>query len=305
MASIKAKHLASVLASKQAEVKDAESIVLKHGNGMSTADVNLQGATVTSWKICGSELLFLSKKAILDQPSKAIRGGIPIVFPQFGPGVLPQHGFARVSKWVHKESTLNRGTGDVTSVFTLTHNEQTLAQWPHKFELKLTIVLKNSSLSQQLSITNKNDEEAFDFTTLLHTYLRVDDIHKATVDGLQGCVYTDKVEDAKDFHQGDRYVRFDGEVDRVYQNVQSDVAVGDGGNCDVLVKKTGFSDVVVWNPWIDKAKAMSDFEDEEYKTMVCVEVGTVAAPITLKAGESWQGAQGLSLRVLERPAGKK
>ena len=49
------------------------------------------GATVLSWIVDGTEKLFLSSKAILDG-TKAIRGGIPLVFPQFGPGVLQQHG---------------------------------------------------------------------------------------------------------------------------------------------------------------------------------------------------------------------
>jgi glucose-6-phosphate 1-epimerase len=46
-----------------------------------TVEVHLCGATVISWKNAnGSENLWLSEKAILDG-SKAIRGGIPVVFP--------------------------------------------------------------------------------------------------------------------------------------------------------------------------------------------------------------------------------
>lgn len=62
-----------------------------------------------------------------------------------------------------------------------------------------------------------------------------------------------------------------------------------------MVRKDGFEDVVVWNPWVEKSKAMMDFEDLEYKSMVCVEVGSVTNAITLKPGETWSGSQILSL----------
>lgn len=47
-----------------------------------SVEVLLYGATVTSWKSNGgkTENLWLSEKAALDG-SKAVRGGIPVVFP--------------------------------------------------------------------------------------------------------------------------------------------------------------------------------------------------------------------------------
>ena len=33
----------------------------------------------------------------------------------------------------------------------------------------------------------------------------------------------------------------------------------------------------MWNPWIAKSKRMSDFGDEEYKGMLCVEVAEIGA----------------------------
>jgi Aldose 1-epimerase len=47
--------------------------------------------------------------------------------------------------------------------------------------------------------------------------------------------------------------------------------------------------VVIWNPWLKKAKAMSDFADAEYRRMVCVEPGVIHTPHILTPGSTWTG----------------
>lgn len=82
----------------------------------------LYGATVISWKT-GTlynpepvERLFVSGKAALDG-SKAVRGGIPIVFPCFGAPSHPeharlgQHGFARNQVWTFDSVVMDDGSG--------------------------------------------------------------------------------------------------------------------------------------------------------------------------------------------------
>ena len=59
-------------------------IELKHGKGNSSLTVVPFGASVISWIVDGQEKIFVSKKAVMDG-TKAIRGGIPICFPNFGP----------------------------------------------------------------------------------------------------------------------------------------------------------------------------------------------------------------------------
>ena len=120
--------------------------------------------------------LSFSDKAIF-QEGKAIRGGVPLVWPQFGPGVLPQHGFARVKTWTLGES---KTTGDVSVQLHLSHDEETLKVWPHKFRLTATIRLSEHSLHQELSVDNV-DDHAFDFTALFHTYFAVNDIKTTKV----------------------------------------------------------------------------------------------------------------------------
>jgi glucose-6-phosphate 1-epimerase len=113
-----------------------------------------------------------SDKAVFE-PGKAIRGGVPIVWPQFGPGPLLQHGFARIKSWQLGEKSI---TDDVSVQLHLTHDDDTLKVWPHKFHLIVTIRLTEQSLHQELQVTNI-DDHSFDFTALFHTYFNVNDIN--------------------------------------------------------------------------------------------------------------------------------
>jgi len=90
-----------------------------------------------------------------------------------------------------------------------------------------------------------------------------------------------------------------GEVDSVYANLAATnlkIQFGDnqaaGG---IQLHKNGLKDIVVWNPWTEKAAGMADFDNEEYHRMICVEAGQVAEFVALAAGDSWQGSQVLSL----------
>ncbi|KAJ2162573.1 hypothetical protein GGF46_000576 [Coemansia sp. RSA 552] len=258
-----------------------ERVVLSQADG-SSAEIYLFGATVTSWKSQGKERLFLSKQAKLDG-SKAVRGGIPLVFPQFGPGELPQHGFARTRRWTFVEAA-DHGKG-VVAQFELRENEATLAsKWPFKFVLHYTVDMTASTLSTIIRYENADVKE-FSFTSLMHTYFRVPDIADTTVSGLKDVAYTDKVKDTTNVNEARERVTVAANEDRVYTDVPGIVSVGYGGE-SVSIRRFNFKDIVLWNPWAEKAKEMSDFADGEYKDMICVEAGTVDAKITLKPGET-------------------
>jgi len=240
----------------------------------------------------------MSPKAVY-AVGKALRGGIPVVFPQFGPGKLPQHGFARNRLWRHGETTVNKATGDVTSSFELTEDAETLAVWPHPFKLTLTVALKVNSLSQQLLIHNTG-KDTFEFTTLLHTYFKIDNITTTEVRGLKGLTYLDKPNNAAPTLESEDAVRFRGEVDRVYvEGGSREVRIGDEADAEWLIKTKGFSDFVVWNPAPEKAKGMGDLGEENWDKFICVEAGSVAKPVNLGPGESWEGSQGLSIVMKE------
>ena len=47
-------------------------------------------------------------------------------------------------------------------------------------------------------------------------------------------------------------------------------------NHRITVEKTGSKSTVIWNPWIDKADAMSDMAPGEWQRMLCIETANAA-----------------------------
>lgn len=275
-----------------------------------SVEVLLHGATVTSWKDAnGHEKLWLSDKAVLDG-SKAVRGGIPLVFPVFGTAPdhaatskLPQHGFARSSRWEFlgkstSESSNNSASADLSvkldfGLSSASLGDAVRALWPYEFHLIYSVTLERSSLGTAMVITNK-DEKAWDFQVLMHTYLRVKDITQVVVEGLDASEYIDKV-DAAQVKTQSSAVTITGETDRVYTPAKGPgepVKVVEGGKPVFSVVRDSLNDLVVWNPWADKAQGMGDFAPKDgYKEMICVEAGSVKLWQTLEPGDAFEGAQ--------------
>lgn len=262
--------------------------VLTHESG-SRVEVYPQGAHVTSWRdVRGRELLFLSQRAVL-APGSAIRGGVPVVFPQFAAqGPLPKHGFARTSEWSVLEHGID-GASRAHVGLALESSERTLAIWPHRFRTELRVHLTAESLILQLRVRNPG-EDPFDFTCALHAYLRVEDIEHARLQGLQGARYVDKVRGRDADVQPGTALALGGETDRIYVGAPDHLVLLDGDR-PLGVRKTGFPDYVVWNPWKEKAAALPDMADSEYREMLCVEAAVAATAIRLPPGGDWLGEQ--------------
>jgi glucose-6-phosphate 1-epimerase len=266
--------------------------------------VRLHGATLTSWACDGDEILFVSEKAVLDN-KKAIRGGIPIVFPNFGPWSggqgRVQHGFARTAAWSVKEQPTSDSESASVSL-SLKDDEKTRSQWDYSFELVYTIRITKTSLHTSLTVHNhttktKEDSTNFDFTALLHTYFRVEDVKQVRISGgFQGTEFVDKVTGGQKVEKEDReLLEISGETDRVYKKTSSQrhVILTDKNlkKKSITIEKENLPDTVVWNPWTDKAKGMADFGDDEYEKMVCVEAGYVSERKVLPANESFKMSQ--------------
>jgi D-hexose-6-phosphate mutarotase len=207
----------------------------------------------------------------------SIRGGVPICFPWFGQAAgdpeLPSHGFARLSDWslvgAHDDGA------DVTLRLALTEDNATGASdWPHRFEAIYTVVV-GARLSLALTVTNRGNQ-ALIYEEALHTYLGVRDLHATEVTGLEGTPFYDQRAGPELMDGEPRAVRFEAETDRIYPDTGASTTVRDlQGGRSVLITKSNSETTVLWNPWITRAADLSDFGDDEWKTMVCVEAGNI------------------------------
>ncbi|RYP44400.1 hypothetical protein DL768_009132 [Monosporascus sp. mg162] len=278
-----------------------------------SVEVLRKGATVISWKDrAGNEKLWLSDAADLDGP-KPVRGGIPLVFPNFGTtpdhpatAKLPQHGFARTSQWEFlgkstSESSPGKGPSDAAvkldfGLASSTVDESLQGLWTYSFSAIYSVTLSQEGLSTSIVITNDGNEP-FEAQVLMHTYLRVKDITKVEVAGLDNSEYLDKVDAAKAKTQSGA-VTITGETDRVYtpaKGPSEPVVVSEGGEPVFNVVRDGLKDVVVWNPWVEKAAGIGDFEPKDgYKHMICIEAGSVRGWLKLEGGETFEGGQTIS-----------
>ncbi len=240
----------------------------------STAEVYRLGAHVTSFKKQGEPpLLFMSQFSRFEE-GHPIRGGIPVIFPWFGPREgLPQHGFARLKTWELKEVT-QALEGGVTVRFQLPDCPEASTFPPHSAEYVVTV---KDTLSLQLLVTNNSPDEVFCFESCLHTYFEVSDITAITIHGLKGTRYLDKVAKFAEATETNDAIHIRSEVDRIYLDTAAAVEIHDPRLGRVIaITKEGSASTVVWNPRITKAQQMPDFGNEEYAHMLCVESGNVA-----------------------------
>ena len=251
----------------------------------STAEIYLHGAQVTQFrKKDEPPLLFVSQCSRFTE-GQPIRGGIPVVFPWFGPREgLGQHGFARIKPWDLREFT-PAPDGSVSVRFRLPDCPEASAF--HAFTADY-IVTVNQALTLQLIVTNQSKDGEFTFENCLHSYFEVGDVTAISINGLRGLSYLDKVAGFVEKTETSNALRIASEVDRVYLDATGTVEIFDPRlGRKIVVEKQGSASTVVWNPWIAKARQMPDFGDEEYERMVCVESGNVASnSISLPPGGS-------------------
>jgi glucose-6-phosphate 1-epimerase len=250
------------------------------------------GAHLTSWRAAdGVERLFTSRLAEFS-PGVAIRGGVPIIFPQFaGLGTLPKHGFARTSRW-QWQSAPDEPTHHARLRWC--DDAVTYSQWPQHFEAEYTVALQAESLKMTLEILNTG-AQVFSFTAALHTYLRIKDVEQISVTGLQGLRYRDSAAGGAESCQSEAELYIAGEIDRIYLSAIRPIQVVESGQRTITCSAEGFTDAVIWNPGADKGAALADLEPDGYRRMLCVEAATIGEPVVLEPGAKWSGTQKLAL----------
>jgi len=266
-----------------------EAVRLQTPDG-AVAIVALHGAQVLSWLPAGgTEQLFLSERADFSSGA-AIRGGVPVIFPQFaerGPGL--RHGFARRQRW--REIDRRQAENHACVTFRLEADEATHALWPHAFALELTIMIEGRRLDIELEVFNPG-QESFQFTAAFHTYLRLGNVELARLEGLEGLEYLEASQAGRRMRDERYALLVDDEVDRIYLRAARPLLLSEPTR-QLAIEQSGFTDVVVWNPWQERCATLPDMAPLDFRRMLCVEAGTIAEPVLLPAGEDWYGRQTL------------
>jgi glucose-6-phosphate 1-epimerase len=264
--------------------------------GLSSADIYLHGAQVTSWRPAGQqEVLFLSRESRWED-GRAIRGGIPICFPWFrGKADHPQapaHGVVRTKAWT-LVSTAQSPEGVVVCLATES-DETSRKWWPHEFRLVHRISI-GAELGLELTATNRG-AGPMRFEEALHTYFRVGDVRKVNVAGLDGTTFLDNTDGNREKRQRGN-VAIEKATDNAYLDTRGPLELIDPALRRSLRTVKGNSlTTVVWNPWEDGAKALADLGDEEWQQMACVEASNIlGAAVNLAPGE--EHAMNATLRV--------
>jgi glucose-6-phosphate 1-epimerase len=251
-------------------------------------EVLLHGAHVTRFTPAGMEpLLFVSDRAVF-RDGAAVRGGVPVIFPWFGPRAghpeSPMHGLVRTRAWKLLRVAAT-AEGVVEVVLGIGDTAETRAHWDHSFRLELAVRFA-TDLGVRLTVLNSG-AQAFRCETAFHPYFVVGDIRSVGVRGLLGVPYLSKTEGMARRVEDEEVVRFSGETDRVYCGTEGTCVIEEPGRPSVVLEKRGSRTTVVWNPWIAKAAAMADFGDAEWPGMVCVEQANVGDDaLEVSAGQS-------------------
>ena len=247
-----------------------------------SALISLLGGQVMSFQPAGARPVLWHNPDLVWSPGQTLRQGIPVCWPWFGdldknPEAVRKsvasvfktpphsaHGTARNSSW------------SLQSVIEDTdHTEVNLQLDNPPEDLSLTARYRfGESLSCEL-ITGNQGTRPITLSMALHSYFPVSDIEKVSIQGLEGRVYIDALESWIQRKQAGS-LRFEAETDRIYQNTSELLSLEDEGwRRRIYLRSTSSRSAVVWNPWIDKSRRLSQFSSESYRSMVCIETARV------------------------------
>ncbi len=277
----------------------------------SEATIYLQGAHLTRWTPRlsgggGNDVLYLSPKSAL-APGKAIRGGVPVLFPWFGDRwngkeydvahgtKSPSHGFARTSVWTVARTHLTPD-GEVQVTLSLEPSELSASLGYSSFHVTMEFRVA-AQLHQEMTVTNRGAEPMI-FEQGLHSYFAVADVPAARLDGLRGSTYLDKRDNLIRKVQRESQFAFTRDVDQVHVHTSEPLTLYDtAATRSIQIIKTGSQTTVIWNPWSVLTPGLPDLPEDGWQHFICVETVNAADDrITLQPGASYGMAA--TLRVL-------
>jgi glucose-6-phosphate 1-epimerase len=206
--------------------------------------------------------------------TKPYAGGAPHCFPQFGPGALMQHGFARGMKFIPEERAKKLSFDRM--IFKLEPTEETLKVWDYDFEYRFDITLRADCLEWDLIIMNKG-EKPFDVTLGMHNYFDVSSLKNIVISGpFSGATTIDKVSGAEGKAPSND-IKVDKFMDVLYKGVKGPITLKDTGKGTITtIEQKGFADSCIWSPVGN--------EDMGFDKFVCIEP-VQSSPVTIPVGK--------------------
>ena len=265
-----------------------ELLMIEVINASAKASIALQGAQISYYQpIHQRPILWCSDLCDYRQNSP-LRGGIPICWPWFGnlsanPDAITAqysaaqiddasaHGFARLAQWQLIE--VDERDDQTALLMRLVIAANSRADWPFACQLDYRIDI-GRELRIEFIVTNL-DSRRFHYSSALHSYFSVSHIANIRLSGLDQSRYCDTLDDWQEKQQrGDIVV--DSEVDRIYYPVANGdnaltLKIQDSQHGNIAIASDHSASCVVWNPWIDKAKRLSQFHHNDYQKMLCIE----------------------------------
>ncbi|GET92405.1 aldose 1-epimerase-like protein [Leishmania tarentolae] len=271
-----------------------------HNEDGSSITVYEQGAHISSWKTKdGKEHLYLSPTAIVADRTP-LRGGVPLIFPQFGAyGPMQQsHGFARTRVWKIEDAQNGKASFSLrVSLYELLPGDSAVIDSPQNAATLLyTICFSNTELKLRMKVTNTSDEECAPFQFAFHTYFAVSDVSQTVVSGVSRSPFVDNGKARGDpntpLSPPEKLCIISGEHDRVYPDQSCAIVLQDmGAKTALQISSPNLSDVCLWNPGESKCAAMKDMPPDGYKHFICVEHGKLLKKVVVPPRSSWTGTQ--------------
>lgn len=252
------------------------TLVSIHG-AASEARIALRGAHLLDWTPLGQQpVIWLSERARFSAGT-AIRGGVPVCWPWFGPhpsdASLPAHGVARTGRWEILGIDAS-DHGNIRIRLRLVRDDAAHERWPHNTPVEIRFTI-GQALSIELTTHNLGAAPVV-VGQALHTYFQVSDIRRVRVLGLEDRPYLDKLDGGRRHVQAGA-VAFSAETDRVYLDSTADCVIEDPGlGRRIRIAKQGSRSTVVWNPWAERSAQTGDFTADGYLTMLCIEAANAA-----------------------------
>lgn len=217
------------------------------------------------------------------------RGGIPIIFPQFGSlGSLRKHGFARNAIW----HLLRQDPTGVTYILDI--QAGVFEDWPYSAVLTLTVTIERNLLTLSLQVKNTGDK-IFSWTGGLHPYFFLSEKKTSRICGLENIPFIENF--PCDLDPALNLDFSSSPFERLY--LQAPTLQLSTSDFDLTLSSTGFNNWMIWNPGRHLAAQLSDLPHEDWGRFVCIEPVCADIPVTLSPDQCFEGVFTVTYQPLE------